>query len=56
MSQKRKKQRAAREAKQEKQAQTVVKWIFGAFVLVAICKLRMWNKECCVIAVTMNNS
>ena len=39
MSQKRKKQRAAREAKKEKQAQTVVKWIFGAFVLVAILAL-----------------
>lgn len=39
MSQKRKNQRAARAAKQEKQAQTVVKWIFGAFVLVAILAL-----------------
>lgn len=36
MSQKRKKQRAAREARQEKQAQTVIKWIFGAFVCAAI--------------------
>lgn len=39
MSQKRKNQRAARAAKQEKQAQTVVKWIFGTFVLVAFLAL-----------------
>ncbi|MDD7317220.1 MAG: hypothetical protein SOZ80_03480 [Prevotella sp.] len=39
MSQKRKKQRAARSAMQEKQAQTVVRWIFGIFVLIAVLTL-----------------
>ncbi|WP_199741408.1 hypothetical protein [Prevotella sp. OH937_COT-195] len=39
MSRKRKMQRAAHSAKEEKQAQNIVKWIFGAFVFVAVIML-----------------
>ena len=37
MSQKRKNQRANHEAKEKKQAETVVSWIIGVLIVMAIC-------------------